>query len=262
MLSHVFHACPASAWSAAMARAAAHTCHAASGCPHTLLPFPAPPRPAGTTSRPAAAWCWRAPFSLPRACRPHGRRSCPTTLTWRCHRCGLLGCFREGLHGDVALLPHSAGGRRAGVSQAGAGLQRSLSREGMAPGPCTPSPRSLPSPAPTAPRPAPQARPLSPGEVLGCTAPRIQGEHDAIVFVADGRFHLEALMIANPHLPAYRWVGGWAHALLATRGACSLCPRPPHHGAPSACCTSQPERSAMAQVRPIPPPAHARAVRP
>lgn len=50
----------------------------------------------------------------------------------------------------------------------------------------------------------PQARPLSPGEVLGCTAPRLQGEHDAIVFVADGRFHLEALMIANPHIPAYR----------------------------------------------------------
>lgn len=49
-----------------------------------------------------------------------------------------------------------------------------------------------------------QARPLSPGEVLGCTAPRLQGEHDAIVFVADGRFHLEALMIANPHIPAYR----------------------------------------------------------
>ncbi|KAL4430651.1 hypothetical protein ABPG75_005907 [Micractinium tetrahymenae] len=51
----------------------------------------------------------------------------------------------------------------------------------------------------------PQSRPLSPGEVLGCTAPRIPGEHDALLFVADGRFHLEALMIANPQLPAYRY---------------------------------------------------------
>ncbi|EFN55489.1 hypothetical protein CHLNCDRAFT_23248, partial [Chlorella variabilis] len=51
----------------------------------------------------------------------------------------------------------------------------------------------------------PQARPLSPGEVLGCTAPKIAGQCDAIVFVADGRFHLEALMIANPTVPAYRY---------------------------------------------------------
>jgi 2-(3-amino-3-carboxypropyl)histidine synthase len=51
----------------------------------------------------------------------------------------------------------------------------------------------------------PQARPLSPGEVLGCTAPALGGGHDALVFVADGRFHLEALMIANPGLPAYRY---------------------------------------------------------
>lgn len=28
----------------------------------------------------------------------------------------------------------------------------------------------------------------------------------AIVFVADGRFHLEAIMIANPSIPAYRCV--------------------------------------------------------
>lgn len=36
----------------------------------------------------------------------------------------------------------------------------------------------------------PQAKPLSPGEVLGCTSPIIEGK-DALVFVADGRFHLE-----------------------------------------------------------------------
>ena len=32
----------------------------------------------------------------------------------------------------------------------------------------------------------------------------MSGEGDAIVFVADGRFHLEALMIANPDIPAFR----------------------------------------------------------
>ncbi len=42
------------------------------------------------------------------------------------------------------------------------------------------------------------------GEVLGCTAPVIAQSADAIVFVADGRFHLEAIMIANPDIPAFR----------------------------------------------------------
>ena len=51
----------------------------------------------------------------------------------------------------------------------------------------------------------PQAKPLSPGEVLGCTAPPVAHDCDAIVFVADGRFHLEAIMIANPVVPAYRY---------------------------------------------------------
>ena len=36
----------------------------------------------------------------------------------------------------------------------------------------------------------PQAKPLSPGEVLGCTSPLLPGR-DVLVFVADGRFHLE-----------------------------------------------------------------------
>lgn len=50
-----------------------------------------------------------------------------------------------------------------------------------------------------------QSRPLSPGEVLGCTAPALDAAAlDAVVFVADGRFHLEAIMIANPDIPAYR----------------------------------------------------------
>jgi len=52
----------------------------------------------------------------------------------------------------------------------------------------------------------PQAKPLSPGEVLGCTAPSLPDSTEAIVFIADGRFHLEAIMIANPDVPAYRCV--------------------------------------------------------
>ncbi|GAX79013.1 hypothetical protein CEUSTIGMA_g6453.t1 [Chlamydomonas eustigma] len=57
----------------------------------------------------------------------------------------------------------------------------------------------------------PKCKPLSPGEVLGCTAPVIEGAGgreggvEAIVFVADGRFHLEAIMIANPSIPAFRY---------------------------------------------------------
>lgn len=53
----------------------------------------------------------------------------------------------------------------------------------------------------------PQARPLTGGEVLGCTAPKLafDVEKDLLVFVADGRFHLEAMMIANPGLPSFRY---------------------------------------------------------
>jgi 2-(3-amino-3-carboxypropyl)histidine synthase len=50
----------------------------------------------------------------------------------------------------------------------------------------------------------PQCRPLSAGEVLGCTSPSLAG-FDACVFVADGRFHPEAVMIANPDVPLYRY---------------------------------------------------------
>ncbi|XP_046745760.1 2-(3-amino-3-carboxypropyl)histidine synthase subunit 1 [Diprion similis] len=50
----------------------------------------------------------------------------------------------------------------------------------------------------------PQSRPLSPGEVLGCTAPQIRCA-DAVIYLGDGRFHLEAAMIANPKLRAYRY---------------------------------------------------------
>jgi 2-(3-amino-3-carboxypropyl)histidine synthase len=56
----------------------------------------------------------------------------------------------------------------------------------------------------------PQAKPLSPGEVLGCTSPDLSAEVlkqalDAFIFVSDGRFHLESVMIRNPDLPAYRY---------------------------------------------------------
>lgn len=51
----------------------------------------------------------------------------------------------------------------------------------------------------------PQSRPLSPGEVLGCTAPKLDESVNTILFICDGRFHLEALMIANPQLDAYRY---------------------------------------------------------
>ena len=50
----------------------------------------------------------------------------------------------------------------------------------------------------------PQSRPLSSGEVLGCTSPKLNGnDHDCIVFVADGRFHMESLMIHNSTLQAF-----------------------------------------------------------
>jgi len=52
----------------------------------------------------------------------------------------------------------------------------------------------------------PQAKPLSKGEVLGCTSPSIpESDATALVFVADGRFHMESAMIANPHLQAFRY---------------------------------------------------------
>jgi 2-(3-amino-3-carboxypropyl)histidine synthase len=68
----------------------------------------------------------------------------------------------------------------------------------------------------------PQAKPLSPGEVLGCTSPSLTPNSggggcggggcdgatpppSAIIFVADGRFHLESIMIRNPTIPAFRY---------------------------------------------------------
>lgn len=50
----------------------------------------------------------------------------------------------------------------------------------------------------------PQVRPLSMGEVLGCTSPVIGGA-DAVVYIGDGRFHLESAMIQNPGLAFYKY---------------------------------------------------------
>lgn len=50
----------------------------------------------------------------------------------------------------------------------------------------------------------PQKRPLSPGELLGCTSPVI-ADADVLIYIGDGRFHLESAMIANPKLPAFRY---------------------------------------------------------
>lgn len=47
--------------------------------------------------------------------------------------------------------------------------------------------------------------PLSGAEVLGCTAPVVDPRTTHMVFLADGRFHIEAALIANPQLPALRY---------------------------------------------------------
>ncbi|GMM27606.1 2-(3-amino-3-carboxypropyl)histidine synthase [Martiniozyma asiatica (nom. inval.)] len=52
----------------------------------------------------------------------------------------------------------------------------------------------------------PQIKPLSKGEVLGCTSAQLDPtQFDALVYVGDGRFHLESAMIHNPLIPAYRY---------------------------------------------------------
>ena len=51
----------------------------------------------------------------------------------------------------------------------------------------------------------PQSHPLSPGEILGCTSPKLPVNEEAIIYLGDGRFHLESIMIANPQIPAYQY---------------------------------------------------------
>lgn len=53
----------------------------------------------------------------------------------------------------------------------------------------------------------PQIAPLSKGEILGCTSPRLPDADnvDLILYLGDGRFHLESIMIHNPSISAYRY---------------------------------------------------------
>ncbi|KAJ3375517.1 Diphthamide biosynthesis protein 1 [Allomyces arbusculus] len=51
----------------------------------------------------------------------------------------------------------------------------------------------------------PQTKPLSPGEILGCTSPKLPADIDSVVYLGDGKFHLESILIHNPDLPAYRY---------------------------------------------------------
>lgn len=73
----------------------------------------------------------------------------------------------------------------------------------------------------------PQAKPLSPGEVLGCTSPVLTDNNDdngsiagdakssnaIVLFVADGRFHLESTLISNPHIPLFYRYDPYSKAL-------------------------------------------------
>ena len=52
----------------------------------------------------------------------------------------------------------------------------------------------------------PQTRPLSKGEVLGCTSAKLDKSHiKSMIYIGDGRFHLESSMIHNPDIPAFRY---------------------------------------------------------
>ena len=54
----------------------------------------------------------------------------------------------------------------------------------------------------------PQCKPRSKGEVLGCTSPNMETfsqEGDTVIFIGDGRFHIESTMIRNPHLNFYQY---------------------------------------------------------
>lgn len=52
----------------------------------------------------------------------------------------------------------------------------------------------------------PQITPLSKGEILGCTSPQLDNAGvDILLYLGDGRFHLESAMIHNPTIPAYRY---------------------------------------------------------
>ena len=49
----------------------------------------------------------------------------------------------------------------------------------------------------------PKSSPLSPGEILGCTSPATDAQ--VLIYLGDGRFHLESAMISNPDARAYKY---------------------------------------------------------
>ncbi|EPY31225.1 diphthamide synthesis protein [Angomonas deanei] len=52
----------------------------------------------------------------------------------------------------------------------------------------------------------PQNRPLSTGEILGCTSPKVDpASVDDVIYVGDGRFHLESFLIAHRTLNALQY---------------------------------------------------------
>jgi 2-(3-amino-3-carboxypropyl)histidine synthase len=56
----------------------------------------------------------------------------------------------------------------------------------------------------------PQTKPRSSGEVLGCTSPNLdqitlEEKDKTVIFICDGRFHMESAMIANPDFEFYQY---------------------------------------------------------
>jgi 2-(3-amino-3-carboxypropyl)histidine synthase len=55
----------------------------------------------------------------------------------------------------------------------------------------------------------PQIKPLSSGELLGCTSPKLDVSSpsavETVLYVGDGRFHLESFMIHNPTIKALQY---------------------------------------------------------
>ena len=53
----------------------------------------------------------------------------------------------------------------------------------------------------------PQCKPRVQGEVLGCTSPKLdkKGENCVVIFICDGRFHMESVMIQNPSFIFYQY---------------------------------------------------------
>lgn len=52
----------------------------------------------------------------------------------------------------------------------------------------------------------PQNKPLSTGELLGCTSPVVDASAlDTVLYLGDGRFHIESFLIVNPELSALQY---------------------------------------------------------